>query len=56
MSSTITLSNGQQIWMSIVTGEVIESSKSSVTLNRPGFRGGSNCREWSHEEVPEVFP
>jgi hypothetical protein len=24
-------------------------------LNRPGFRGGSNSREWSHEEVPEVF-
>jgi len=26
-----------------------------VWVNRPGFRGGSNCREWSHEEVPEVF-
>jgi hypothetical protein len=25
-------------------------------LNRPGFRGGSNTGEWSHEEVPEVFP
>lgn len=25
------------------------------TVNRPGFRGGSNSREWSHEEVPEVF-
>ena len=24
-------------------------------LNRPGFRGGSNSGEWSHEEVPEVF-
>lgn len=24
-------------------------------MNRPGFRGGSNSREWSHEEVPEVF-
>jgi hypothetical protein len=24
-------------------------------MNRPGFRGGSICREWSHEEVPEVF-
>jgi iron complex outermembrane receptor protein len=27
----------------------------SKTLNRPGNRGGSNSREWSHEEVPEVF-
>ena len=26
-----------------------------VRLNRPGFRGGSNSGEWSHEEVPEVF-
>ena len=25
-------------------------------LNRPGYRGGSNPGEWSHEEVPEVFP
>ncbi|UFU12125.1 hypothetical protein LRM40_20575 (plasmid) [Ideonella dechloratans] len=25
-------------------------------LNRPGFDGGSNSGEWSHEEVPEVFP
>ncbi|WP_374259291.1 hypothetical protein [Aquabacterium sp.] len=25
-------------------------------LKRPGFRGGSNTGEWSHEEVPEVFP
>ena len=25
------------------------------TLNRPGFDGGSNSGEWSHEEVPEVF-
>lgn len=25
-------------------------------MNRPGFRGGSNSGEWSHEEVPEVFP
>ena len=24
-------------------------------LKRPGFRGGSNTGEWSHEEVPEVF-
>jgi hypothetical protein len=24
-------------------------------MNRPGIRGGSNSREWSHEEVPEVF-
>jgi hypothetical protein len=24
-------------------------------VNRPGFRGGSNSGEWSHEEVPEVF-
>jgi len=24
-------------------------------VNRPGFLGGSNSREWSHEEVPEVF-
>jgi len=24
-------------------------------MNRPGNRGGSNSREWSHEEVPEVF-
>ena len=28
---------------------------SQGTLNRPGFRGGSNSGEWSHEEVPEVF-
>jgi hypothetical protein len=26
-----------------------------VRLNRPGFDGGSNSGEWSHEEVPEVF-
>jgi hypothetical protein len=25
------------------------------TVNRPCFRGGSNPREWSHEEVTEVF-
>jgi hypothetical protein len=31
MSSTLTLSNGQQIWMDIVTGEVIESSVTPVT-------------------------
>ena len=24
-------------------------------LKRPGFRGGSNTGEWSHEEVLEVF-
>jgi len=24
-------------------------------VKRPGFRGGSNTGEWSHEEVPEVF-
>jgi hypothetical protein len=24
-------------------------------MKRPGFRGGSNTGEWSHEEVPEVF-
>lgn len=26
-----------------------------VGLKRPGFRGGSNTGEWSHEEVLEVF-
>jgi ABC-type transport system involved in cytochrome c biogenesis ATPase subunit len=26
-----------------------------VAMKRPGFRGGSNTGEWSHEEVPEVF-
>ncbi|MFW9616195.1 hypothetical protein [Aquabacterium sp.] len=30
--------------------------KLSIMLKRPGFRGGSNTGEWSHEEVPEVFP
>lgn len=29
--------------------------QAEATLNRPGNRGGSNSREWSHEEVPEVF-
>ncbi|TDP78643.1 transposase-like protein DUF772 [Aquabacterium commune] len=24
-------------------------------MKRPGFRGGSNTGEWSHEEVLEVF-
>jgi len=24
-------------------------------VKRPGFRGGSNTGEWSHEEVLEVF-
>ena len=27
-----------------------------LDVKRPGFRGGSNTGEWSHEEVPEVFP
>jgi hypothetical protein len=26
-----------------------------VSLKRPGFDGGSNTGEWSHEEVLEVF-
>lgn len=26
-----------------------------ITVKRPGFRGGSDTGEWSHEEVPEVF-
>lgn len=26
-----------------------------VDMKRPGFRGGSNTGEWSHEEVLEVF-
>ncbi len=29
--------------------------KSLGQLKRPGFRGGSNTGECSHEEVPEVF-
>jgi len=33
---------------------ILRSAKGQ-RVNRPGFRGGSNCREWSHEEAPEVF-
>ncbi len=36
MSSTITLSNGQQIWMDIATGEVIDSSVSALTSIHQG--------------------
>ena len=39
------------------TGLLAATVSDLVTgLKRPGFRGGSNTGEWSHEEVPEVFP
>jgi len=31
MTSTVTLSNGQRIWMNVATGEVIDASKTHVT-------------------------
>jgi hypothetical protein len=41
---------------SFIAGDIISGSGARLgTMNRPGFRGGSNSREWSHEEVPEVF-
>ena len=38
-----------------VPTNVINESGLYALVNRPGFRGGSNSGEWSHEEVPEVF-
>ena len=34
--------------------EEVEQNEVAI-LKRPGFRGGSNTGEWSHEEVLEVF-
>jgi hypothetical protein len=39
----------------LAVNEVYTMVPQTGKLNRPGNRGGSNSREWSHEEVPEVF-
>ena len=44
-----------EVHCSVFAASPVLDRVSSVGLNRPGFRGGSNSREWSHEEVPKVF-
>ncbi|MCH8855088.1 MAG: hypothetical protein IIA03_02315 [Proteobacteria bacterium] len=50
---------GRSFLFEVKAPSLLEHTRSRQTnafqLNRPGFRGGSNSGEWSHEEVPEVF-
>jgi hypothetical protein len=39
----------------VVCREIAFDPSGAPVVNRTGYCGGSNSREWSHEEVPEVF-